>query len=294
MPGHPTPSACGPDAAPPRQVGFELKKGSHPIVPIMLYDAALASEMAQKLLQRGIFVVGFSYPVRARPRASPARLGGHSCALWWWWWCARWRAVLRRVPCIPAAPVCLCMGLPAQVAENLCTPARTAAASSEAAGMGSACAFAGRQAWRARAAGGAQGPGAHPGAAVGGAHGGAPADCGRRVHRSWARAGRHQRRVTIGVGQGFVHARVWVAAFAETFVVVSQAMRQAWQAWGGAEAQPGRLLVFLLFPAGSCSSLLLVLLCYAVCICNISYQCCALVRVSTSKSDSAEIIGAAV
>ena len=49
----------------PRQAGFELKKGSHPIVPIMLYDAALASEFAQKLLQRGIFVVGFSYPVRA-------------------------------------------------------------------------------------------------------------------------------------------------------------------------------------------------------------------------------------
>lgn len=47
-----------------RQAGFELKPGSHPIVPIMLFDAALASEMAQKLLQRGVFVVGFSYPVR--------------------------------------------------------------------------------------------------------------------------------------------------------------------------------------------------------------------------------------
>ena len=47
-----------------RQAGFELKPGSHPIVPIMLFDAALASEMAQKLLKRGIFVVGFSYPVR--------------------------------------------------------------------------------------------------------------------------------------------------------------------------------------------------------------------------------------
>ena len=53
------------------QAGFELKPGSHPIVPIMLFDAALASEMAQKMLQRGIFVVGFSYPVRG-PTLQPA------------------------------------------------------------------------------------------------------------------------------------------------------------------------------------------------------------------------------
>ena len=62
----------------PRQAGFELKPGSHPIVPIMLFDAALASEMAQKLLQRGIFVVGFSYPVRA-PGLLPSF--GEGCVL---------------------------------------------------------------------------------------------------------------------------------------------------------------------------------------------------------------------
>ena len=45
------------------KAGFTLKPGSHPIIPIMLGDAALASGMADKLLERGIYVVGFSYPV---------------------------------------------------------------------------------------------------------------------------------------------------------------------------------------------------------------------------------------
>jgi glycine C-acetyltransferase len=43
--------------------GFTLKPGSHPILPVMLGDASLASGMADKLLERGIYVVGFSYPV---------------------------------------------------------------------------------------------------------------------------------------------------------------------------------------------------------------------------------------
>jgi glycine C-acetyltransferase len=45
------------------KAGFTLKPGQHPIVPIMLGDAALASKMADKLLERGIYVIGFSYPV---------------------------------------------------------------------------------------------------------------------------------------------------------------------------------------------------------------------------------------
>jgi glycine C-acetyltransferase len=46
--------------------GFELKPGVHPIVPIMLYDERLAHEMARRLLDEGIYVVGFSYPVVAK------------------------------------------------------------------------------------------------------------------------------------------------------------------------------------------------------------------------------------
>jgi glycine C-acetyltransferase len=43
--------------------GFTIKPGEHPILPVMLGDAALASKMADKLLERGIYVIGFSYPV---------------------------------------------------------------------------------------------------------------------------------------------------------------------------------------------------------------------------------------
>jgi len=45
------------------QAGFDLKPGEHPIVPVMLYDAPLAQQMADKLLERGIYVIGFFYPV---------------------------------------------------------------------------------------------------------------------------------------------------------------------------------------------------------------------------------------
>lgn len=43
--------------------GFQLKPGQHPILPVMLGDAALATRMADKLLERGIYVIGFSFPV---------------------------------------------------------------------------------------------------------------------------------------------------------------------------------------------------------------------------------------
>ncbi len=44
-------------------LGFELKPGSHPIVPVMLGDARIAAQMADQLLDHGIYVVGFSFPV---------------------------------------------------------------------------------------------------------------------------------------------------------------------------------------------------------------------------------------
>ena len=43
--------------------GFDIRPGVHPIAPIMLYDAALAHHLAAAMLERGIYVIGFSYPV---------------------------------------------------------------------------------------------------------------------------------------------------------------------------------------------------------------------------------------
>jgi glycine C-acetyltransferase len=43
--------------------GFAIRPGSHPIIPIMVGDAALAHRMAADLWHEGIYVVGFSYPV---------------------------------------------------------------------------------------------------------------------------------------------------------------------------------------------------------------------------------------
>ena len=45
------------------EAGFDIKPGTHPIVPIMLYDAKVAKAFADKLLDRGIYVIGFYYPV---------------------------------------------------------------------------------------------------------------------------------------------------------------------------------------------------------------------------------------
>jgi len=45
------------------ELGLEVVPGEHPIVPIMLGDAVLAQKMAEKLLEKGVYVIGFSYPV---------------------------------------------------------------------------------------------------------------------------------------------------------------------------------------------------------------------------------------
>jgi glycine C-acetyltransferase len=45
------------------EAGFDIKPGDHPIVPVMLYDAPLAQQMADELLAEGIYVIGFFYPV---------------------------------------------------------------------------------------------------------------------------------------------------------------------------------------------------------------------------------------
>lgn len=45
------------------EAGFDIKPGDHPIVPIMLHEAPLAQQMAEKLLEKGIYVIGFYYPV---------------------------------------------------------------------------------------------------------------------------------------------------------------------------------------------------------------------------------------
>jgi glycine C-acetyltransferase len=49
--------------------GFDIKPGDHPIVPIMLYDAVLAQTFAAKLLEEGIYVIGFFFPVVAKGQA---------------------------------------------------------------------------------------------------------------------------------------------------------------------------------------------------------------------------------
>lgn len=51
------------------QAGFQIRPGVHPIVPIMLGDARLANEMADKVLEHGIYVIGFSYPVVPKGQA---------------------------------------------------------------------------------------------------------------------------------------------------------------------------------------------------------------------------------
>jgi glycine C-acetyltransferase len=49
--------------------GFDIIPGEHPIVPIMLYEAPLAQEFARRLLNEGIYVIGFFYPVVAQGKA---------------------------------------------------------------------------------------------------------------------------------------------------------------------------------------------------------------------------------
>ena len=52
-----------------KKIGFEIKPGNHPIIPIMLYDDYLAQKMANELLKIGIYVIGFFYPVVPKGQA---------------------------------------------------------------------------------------------------------------------------------------------------------------------------------------------------------------------------------
>ena len=49
--------------------GFDIPQGVHPIVPIMLGQATLATKMAAMMLEKGIYVIGFSYPVVPKSQA---------------------------------------------------------------------------------------------------------------------------------------------------------------------------------------------------------------------------------
>ncbi len=51
------------------EAGFDIKPGDSPIVPIMLYDAALSQKFADQLLQEGVYAIGFFYPVVAKGQA---------------------------------------------------------------------------------------------------------------------------------------------------------------------------------------------------------------------------------
>jgi glycine C-acetyltransferase len=49
--------------------GFDIKPGTHPICPVMLYDAPLAQRFAQRLLEEGIYAIGFFFPVVQKGQA---------------------------------------------------------------------------------------------------------------------------------------------------------------------------------------------------------------------------------
>ena len=51
------------------KAGFEIKVGTHPIIPVMIHDAVLAQKMAELLIKKGIYVVGFFYPVVPKGQA---------------------------------------------------------------------------------------------------------------------------------------------------------------------------------------------------------------------------------
>lgn len=51
------------------EAGFDIKPGFHPIVPLMLYDAKLAQDFAAKILEKGVYVIGFFYPVVPKEKA---------------------------------------------------------------------------------------------------------------------------------------------------------------------------------------------------------------------------------
>ncbi len=64
------------------EAGFDLKPGNHPIVPVMLYDAKLAQQFANALLEEGIYVIGFFFPVvpQGQARIRTQMSAAHSIA----------------------------------------------------------------------------------------------------------------------------------------------------------------------------------------------------------------------
>ena len=64
------------------KLGFKIKPGDHPIIPVMLGDAVLAQNMAARLLEEGVYVTGFLYPVvpkgKARIRVQMSAVHGES------------------------------------------------------------------------------------------------------------------------------------------------------------------------------------------------------------------------
>jgi glycine C-acetyltransferase len=51
------------------KLGFQLKPGEHPIIPVMLFDAPLAQGFAARLLEEGVYAIGFFYPVVPKGKA---------------------------------------------------------------------------------------------------------------------------------------------------------------------------------------------------------------------------------
>ena len=64
------------------KLGFDLLPGEHPIVPVMLYDPKIANEFARRMLEKGVYVVGFCYPVvpKGRDRVRTQISAGHTKA----------------------------------------------------------------------------------------------------------------------------------------------------------------------------------------------------------------------
>lgn len=52
-----------------KEAGFDIIEGVHPIVPVMLYDEKKAGEVAKKMMEKGVYVVAFSFPVVPRGKA---------------------------------------------------------------------------------------------------------------------------------------------------------------------------------------------------------------------------------
>jgi len=62
------------------ELGFDIIHGEHPIVPVMLGDAALATRFADAMLARDVYVIGFSFPVvpKGQARIRPQISAGHT------------------------------------------------------------------------------------------------------------------------------------------------------------------------------------------------------------------------